>query len=182
MADPPHGMPARVSRTRGQHYTICASSVAPSDQLSRRTAYTVTGRARSVMNQTQSKHSTSQRALVDRGANGGIAGPNMRLISWAEGTVDIHGIDNHRVSATRLGSFAAVIRTHLGDRVGVWNQMASMPFGKTILSPAQMEAYRVHVNEKSPRVTGRTPTLVTSDGYITPMEIREGLNCLPASS
>ena len=168
-------MPVRGSGTRGQHYTVCASSIARSDQPPRRTAYAVTGRARTVMNQTQCTHSSSQRALVDRGANGGIAGPNMRLISWAEGTVDIHGIDNHRVSATRLGSFAAVIRTHLGERIGVWNQMASMPFGKTILSPAQMEAHRVHVNEKSPHVTGRTPTLVTSDGYITPMEISEGL-------
>ena len=92
MADPHNGMQVRGSGTRGQHITVCASSVARSDHPSCRTAYTVTGRARTVMNQTHSVHSYSQRALVDRGANGGIAGPNMRLISWAEGTVDIHGI------------------------------------------------------------------------------------------
>ena len=169
-------MTVRECGTSGQHITVCASSLASPDHPGQsRTAYTLSGNARRVMNQTTRKHSYSHRALVDRGANGGIAGPNMRLLSWADGTVDIHGIDNHRVSATRLGSFAAVIKTHLGDRIGIWNQMASMPQGKTILSPVQMEAHRVSVNEKSPHITGRTPTLVTADGYITPMEIKEGL-------
>ena len=127
------------------------------------------------MNQTTKRCTRSLRALVDRGANGGIAGPNMKLVRWSGGTVDIHGIDDHRVSATRLGTFSAVIRTHLGERIGIWHQMASMPFGKTILSPIQMEFHRVSVNEKSPHVTGHTPTLITPDGYITPMEIYDGL-------
>ena len=171
-----HGMTVRGSGTSGQHITACASSFAsPDHHATSHTAYTFTGNARKVMNQTSTRHSRSLRALVDRGANGGIAGPNMRLLQWSGGTVDIHGIDDHRVSATRLGSFAAVIKTHLGERIGVWNQMASMPFGKTILSPVQMEAHRVTVNEKSPHITGRTPTLVSPDGYITPMEIKEGL-------
>ena len=53
--------------------------------------------------------------------------------------------------------------------------MASMPFGKTILSPIQMEHHRVTVNERSPHVTGKTPTLITPTGHITPMEIYDGL-------
>ena len=112
MADPCNRMQVRGGGTRGQHITVCASSVARSDHPPCRTAYTVTGRARTVMNQTQSKHSFSQRALVDRGANGGIAGPNMQLISWTEGTVDTHGIDNHRVSAVLTWRLHAVQVAH----------------------------------------------------------------------
>ena len=170
------GMPVRGSGTRGQHNLFSASSLAHHDLSSPpSTVYSVHGAARQAMNQSTKRYSRSLRALVDRGANGGIAGSNMKLVRWSGGTVDIHGIDNHRVSATRLGTFAAVIRTHLGERIGVWHQMASMPFGKTILSPIQMEFHRVSVNEKTPHVTGRTPALVTPDGYITPMEIYDGL-------
>ena len=169
-------MPVRGSGTKGQHVHYRVSSTARTDHPDpSRAAYSYSGNARKVLNGVSTHHSYSHRALVDRGANGGIAGPNMRLLKWNGGTVDIHGIDNHRVSATRLGSFAAVIRTHLGERIGVWHQMASMPFGKTILSPLQMEAHRVTVNDKSPHVTGRTPTLITPEGYITPMEINDGL-------
>ena len=120
-------------------------------------------------------HKYSRQALVDRGANGGIAGPEMKLIAWADGYVDLCGIDNHTVSSVRLGSFAAVIKTHLGERIGLWHQMASMPTGKTLLSPIQMEVARCTVNEKSPHVTGQTPTFIDPNGYITPLSIEEGL-------
>ena len=172
------GTQVRDSGTSGQHFR--ASSIACLDHSDPpRTTYTVSHAARRVLNGNTSSYSHNLRALVDRGANGGIAGPNMRLLRWAEGAVDIHGIDNHRVSATRLGSFGAVIKTHLRERIGIWHQMASMPQGRTILSPPQMEAHRVTVNEKSPHVTGRTPTLVDANGYIAPMEIRDGLAYLP---
>ena len=113
-------MQPRVRGTRGQHNHRCVSSVARRGHHDLpRAAYHLTGDARKVHNGASQRHSCSLRALVDRGANGGIAGPNMRLLRWAGGTVDIHGIDNHRVSASKLGSFAAVIKTHLGERIAV---------------------------------------------------------------
>ena len=99
----------------------------------------------------------------------------MRLICWAKHSVDLHGIDDHCVAAVRVGSFAAVIKTHLGERIGIWHQMASMPHGKTLLSPVQMEAHRCSINEKSPHITGRTPTVIDPNGYITPLSIEQGL-------
>ena len=39
---------------------------------------------------------SSQHSLVDRGANGGVAGSDVRVIeTHSDRKVDIHGIDNH---------------------------------------------------------------------------------------
>ena len=40
----------------------------------------------------------SKCALIDRGANGGIAGDNVRIISKTGRSVDIQGIDNHKIN------------------------------------------------------------------------------------
>ena len=43
-------------------------------------------------------HVTSRRgALVDHGANGGICGNDVRVISKTGQTVDVQGIDNHQI-------------------------------------------------------------------------------------
>ena len=115
------------------------------------------------------------RALVDRGANGGIAGPEMRHIAWAGRAVDLSGIDDHTLQSVQVGTFGALVRTHLGERILIWHQMAHMPDGSTILSAGQMEARGTTVNEKSPKTTGRTPHFISSSGYIVPMAIRAAL-------
>ena len=115
------------------------------------------------------------KALVDRGANGGIAGPEMRPIAWSSRLVDLSGIDDHTLRSVKIGSFGATVETHLGSRILVWNQMAHMPDGRTILSAAQMEAFKCTVNEKSPHVTGRTPVIISPEGYIMPLSINDGL-------
>ena len=115
------------------------------------------------------------RALVDRGANGGIAGPEMRHIAWAGRAVDLSGIDDHTLRSVQVGTFGALVRTHLGERILIWHQMAHMPDGRTILSAGQMEARGTTVNEKSPKTTGRTPHFISSSGYIVPMAIRAAL-------
>ena len=115
-------------------------------------------------------------ALIDRGANGGIAGCDMRIVYWTDRYIDLHGIDNHAVSALRVGTFGGVIRTNLGERILIAPQLAHMPSGKTILSAGQMEHFKTTVHEKSPTIgTGEAPTITTLEGHIIPITIRHGL-------
>ena len=48
-------------------------------------------------------------ALVDRGANGGIAGRDTRVIEPLEDWIDLSGIDNHTVRNLRLVQAGGVV-------------------------------------------------------------------------
>jgi hypothetical protein len=54
------------------------------------------------------KTTSSHGALVDRGANGGIAGSKVRIISTTGRTVDITGIDNHQLIKIKIGTSDSV--------------------------------------------------------------------------
>ncbi len=137
-----------------------------------------TGHTYNVNVTTMKAHPTNTkrlRSLVDRGANGGIAGREMRVISWTDRYVDLSGIDDHTLRAVRIGTFGATVRTHRGDRILVWNQLAHMPDGKSIVAALQMEAGGCAVFEKPPQVTGKIPHIRTPDGCKIPISIRNGL-------
>ena len=55
------------------------------------------------------------------------------------------------------------------------NQYAHMPDAKTIHSAGQMEWYNTKVDEKSPVVTQRMPSITTLEGYVIPISLRNGL-------
>jgi hypothetical protein len=50
-------------------------------------------------------------SLIDRGANGGIAGIDVRTIFKTGCTVDIRGIDNHQCTNIDIGTVGGVIQT-----------------------------------------------------------------------
>ena len=50
-------------------------------------------------------------ALVDRGANGGIAGEDVCIISRTGRQVDVQGIDNHQIVDIPIVTAGAVIPT-----------------------------------------------------------------------
>ena len=62
------------------------------------------------------------RPTVDSGANSGIAGHEMRLISHdlPERTIDIEGFDHHVISKLRIGTHGAVGRTTQGEAILVF--------------------------------------------------------------
>ncbi len=63
---------------------------------------------------TISKHdlNDSKLSLIDRGANGGVAGEDMRLIfTVPERFVDIQGIDNHQLSKIPIATVGGVVET-----------------------------------------------------------------------
>jgi hypothetical protein len=114
-------------------------------------------------------------ALVDRGANGGIAGSDIRVINKTGRTVDVQGIDNHRLNSIPIVTAGAVIKTQQGPVIGIFHQYAYTGKGKSIHSPAQMESFKIEVDDKSAKVTNGKQRISTPDGYTIPINIRSGL-------
>ncbi len=119
------------------------------------------------------KHSKS--SLIDRGANGGIAGADVRVIETTSHSVDVQGIDNHRMTNIPIVTAGGVVHTHnKGDVIVILNQYAHADNSKTIHSCIQMEAYKQVVHDKSLKAGGKQ-CIETLDGYVIPLRITDGL-------
>jgi hypothetical protein len=93
-------------------------------------------------------------SLVDRGCNGGIYGNNTRAISAFDRTLDVQGVDNHRMTDIRVVQAGAVTKTQKGDVIIIMNQYANSRTARIIHSSAQLEAYKADVNDKSIKIPG----------------------------
>ena len=114
--------------------------------------------------------------LIDRGANGGIAGPDVTFVSDTGRTLTLTGIDNHQVRDLRIIHGAVVVRSDHGEIILHLREYSYMPTGKTIHSPLQLEAYGCVINDKAPTVNKEIiPSIVTPHGYKIPLRITEGL-------
>ena len=122
------------------------------------------------------KSRSSWSALIDRGANGCIAGRDMRVIEKTGATIDLCGIDDHMLRDLPIVTAGGVVRTQKGEVIVVFHQVADMTReSKTILSCGQMEHFGCTVNEKPMRVSNSTPYIQTVEGYQIPITIRRGL-------
>ena len=117
-------------------------------------------------------HTNNQ--LVDRGANGGLAGSDMRVIYKTHRKINISGIDNHEVNGLDVVTAATLLNTSLGKVIGIFNEYAHLGKGSSIHSSGQLEWFKTHVDEKSIRVGG-TQLITTLDGYSVPLLIKDGL-------
>ena len=117
-------------------------------------------------------HTNNQ--LVDRGANGGLAGSDMRVIYKTHRKINISGIDNHEVNGLDVVTAATLLNTSLGKVIGIFNEYAHLGKGSSIHSSGQLEWFRTHVDEKSIKVGG-TQLITTLDGYSVPLLIKDGL-------
>ena len=118
-----------------------------------------------------------EKALVDRGANGGICGDDMIALEGSERYVDVSGLAGHRENQLRIVTGQALIKTHKGNAIAVFHQMALLGKGKSILSCVQMEHYGAIVEDKSRRLGGKQRILM--DGYQIPLDFHNGLPYLP---
>jgi len=71
----------------------------------------------------------SKHSLMDRGANGGIAGQDVKVIATSDCSVDIQGIDNHQVTDVKIGTIAGVIKSTKGPIIGIMHQYALVGHG-----------------------------------------------------
>ena len=120
------------------------------------------------------RRSSNSGALIDRGANGGIAGHNVRIIATTDRHVDIQGVSNHQVVDVPIVTCGAVVKTQRGEAILIMNQYAHVRNGKTIHSCIQMESHGQSIDDKAIAAGGKQQ-VVTADGYAIPLHVREGL-------
>ena len=112
--------------------------------------------------------------LIDRGANGGLAGSDLKIIHKTGRKINIIGIDNHEVTGLDIVTAAGLYSTQLGTIVGIFHEYAYLGKGRSIHSPPQMEYFKTLVDDKSVLVGGRQ-RIETLDGYALPLIFKGGL-------
>ena len=123
----------------------------------------------------QKNTSTPKRgALVDRGANGGLAGADVRVLHVADRQVDVQGIDNHQLTNIPIVTAAGVVDTQKGPVVVILNQYAHVKHGRTIHSAAQMEAHGIKVDDHA-IPNGGKQRIIAQSGFVIPLQVRSGL-------
>jgi transposase InsO family protein len=116
-------------------------------------------------------------ALVDRGANGGLAGSDCRIIAKSpDRFVNIEGIDRHQITNIPIVTCGAyTVSCNNGPVIVVFHQFAGMMRGPTILSSGQLEAHMNNVNDRSRRIDAQGQLITTNDGFKFPLHVRNGL-------
>ena len=112
--------------------------------------------------------------MVDRGANGGLAGSDMHVSHKTHRKINIQGIDNHEVTGLDLVTAATLLNTSQGKVIGIFDEYAYLGKGSSIHSSGQLEWFKTNVDEKSVKVGG-TQLITTLDGYSVPLLIKDGL-------
>jgi hypothetical protein len=93
-------------------------------------------------------------ALIDHGANGGVAGSDTWLIDKSLHSVHIQGIDNHMIKDVPIGTVGAVVNTQRGEVIANMHQYAYTGKGSTIHSSGQLKWCGNHVNDHSIKIEG----------------------------
>ena len=83
----------------------------------------------------QAKHGS----LVDTGANGGLAGSDVRILSRSSRKCTVTGIDNHELQGLDVVQCAALVETNHGIVNLIMNEYACYGKGHTIISTGQIE-------------------------------------------
>ena len=118
----------------------------------------------------QAKHSS----LVDRGANGGLAGSDVRILSTSSRKCTATGIDSHELQGLDVVQCAALVETSHGIVNLIMNEYACYGKGHTIHSSGQIEWFKNSVEDRSVQVGGKQ-RICTIDGYAMPFTCRGGL-------
>ena len=67
----------------------------------------------------------------------------------------------------------------MGDVISIMHQYTYLGEGKTIHSSGQLEMFPNDVNGKSLKVSGGLQRIKTQDGYVHPLDIKNGLPYIP---
>ena len=116
----------------------------------------------------------SNHHLVDRGANGGLAGADMRVIHTTPRKINIVGIDDHELTGLNVVTAAALLDTQKGPIIGVFHEYAHLGKGRSIHAAGQMEWFNCQVDDRS-KLSGSAQSIKTSEGYVIPLFIESGL-------
>ena len=117
----------------------------------------------------------SNHHLIDRGANGGLAGADMRVIHTTPRKINIVGIDDHELTGLYVVTAAALLDTQKGPIIGVFHEYAHLGKGRSIHAAGQMEWFNCQVDDRS-KIVGGAQRIETSEGYVIPLSIESGLD------
>ena len=106
-----------------------------------------------------------------------MLGSDARVLEFVEGAkVDVTGIADAAVSDLRIAQGAAYVETvDDGPIIIIMSQYANLGRGKTIHSKGQMENFGLVVDDRSRRLHGGNQCIITQEGYVIPIHIRDGL-------
>ena len=108
---------------------------------------------------------------MDRGANGGLAGSVVRILSKSSKNALS---DQHQINGLDIVQCAALVNTNHGYVNLIMNEYAYYGKGHTIHSSSQIEWHKNLVDDKSVKVGG-AQCITTLDGYAFPLKCTGGL-------
>ena len=105
-------------------------------------------------------------ALVDRGANGIVAGADCVWIGGPDTprSVNITGMDNHQLTDIRIRIVGALAQSNRRKVILIFHEAAHVGRNQTILSAIQMEYYYNKVDDCATGAAGRQQ-ITTDDGH-----------------
>ena len=107
-------------------------------------------------------HTNNQ--LVDCGANGGLAGSDMRVIDKTHRKINISGIGNHEVTGLDVVTAATLLNTSLGKVIGIFNEYAYLGKGSSFI-------HQVNLNGSRPMLMKNPSKLVAPNSSLLWMDI-----------
>ena len=103
----------------------------------------------------QAKHGS----LVDRGANGELAGSDVRILSRSSRKCTVTGIDSHELQGLDVVQCAALVETNHGIVNLIMNEYACYGKGHTIHSSGQIEWFKNSVDDRLVENRGSAPLM-----------------------
>ena len=102
----------------------------------------------------------SKGSLIDRGANGGLAGKDARIICSHDPLrcIDVSGINNHKVQDLKIVTPGGVAPSKRGPVIIILHQYACLGKGNTIHSCIQLEDYKNKVDDSAITLNGSQTT------------------------
>ena len=133
-----------------------------------------------ILYQVSKINTRSKGSLIDRGANGGLAGSDVRIICKHDPPryIDVSGLNNHQVKDLEIVTAGGVAPSQRGPVIIILHQYALLGKGNTIHYCIQLESYKNIVDDKTIHHKG-SQTITTNDGYIHPLDFVNGLPYLP---
>ena len=113
-------------------------------------------------------------SLVDRGAHGGLAGSDVRILSRSSRKYTVTGIGSHDLQGLDVVQCAALVEANHGIVSLIMNEYACYGKGHSIHSSGQIEWFKNSVDDRSVQV-GRKQRICTIDGYAMPLTCTGGL-------
>ena len=95
---------------------------------------------------------SSYESLVDRGANGGLAGGDVCILARTDRKVSVTGIDDHELPGLDIVTCVALIQMNHGKVNILMHEYVYYGKGNTIHSPCQIEWFNNTCDDKSHHV------------------------------